>query len=238
MKSGNTKVPQGDNVTGNVANFHPGEKLVIGLTGGIGSGKSTVAQMFAEYGVTIIDSDLIARELTQVGGAAIAQIHTTFGNAYLDESGALNRIQMRQRIFTDPAAKLQLEAILHPLIRAQMQEALRTQSTFPAHSQHAAPYLMLVVPLLFTATGFRELAHYTLMIDCDEDIQIARVINRDGLDEQTIRRIMAAQMPRAKQLKMADHIIQNNGTLTALQILVHHHHQLYLAACQKLSRSD
>ncbi|MEQ1674663.1 MAG: dephospho-CoA kinase [Candidatus Nitrotoga sp.] len=232
MKSGSTKV------TGNAANIHPDEKLVIGLTGGIGSGKSTVAQMFAECGVAIIDSDLIARELTQIGGTAIAQIRTIFGNAYLDESGALNRIKMRQRIFTDPAAKVQLEMILHPLIRAQMQEAISAQSTFSTHAQHTAPYLMLVVPLLFTATGFRELTHYSLMIDCDEDIQIARVINRDGLDEQTIRHIMAAQMPRAEQLKIADHIIQNNGTLTALQILVQQQHQLYLAACQKFPRSD
>lgn len=232
MKAGSARV------TGDIVNIHPGEKLVIGLTGGIGSGKSTVAKMFAQYGVAIIDSDVIARELTQVGGSAIAQIRTIFGQDYLDKNGALNRVQMRQSIFTDPVAKLQLEAILHPMIRAQMQEAINAQSILSSHSQHAAPYLMLIVPLLFSATGFRELAHYSLMIDCDEDIQIARVINRDGLDEQTIRRIMAAQMPRAEQLKIADHIIQNNGTLTALQIPVQQQHQLYLAACQKLPRSD
>ncbi|MEQ1814855.1 MAG: dephospho-CoA kinase [Candidatus Nitrotoga sp.] len=226
------------NVTGNTANIHSDEKLVVGLTGGIGSGKSTVAQMFAEYGVAIIDSDLIARELTQAGGSAIAQIRTIFGHTYLDKNGALNRIQMRQRIFTDPAAKLQLEAILHPMIRAQMQEAISARSILSTPSQHAAPYLMLVVPLLFSATGFRELAHYTLMVDCEEDIQIARVINRDGLDEQAIRRIMAAQMPRAEQLKIADHIIQNNSTLMALQILVQQQHRLYLAACQNFSGGD
>jgi dephospho-CoA kinase len=230
MKIGSTKV------TDSAANIHADEKLVIGLTGGIGSGKSTVAQMFAEYGIVIIDSDLIARQLTQAGGTAIAQIRTIFGKAYLDESGALNRIQMRQRIFTDPAAKLQLEAILHPLIRAQMQEAVSAQSTVSTNVQRTTPYLMLVVPLLFTAPGFRELAHSTLMIDCDEEIQITRVINRDGLDEQTIRRILATQMPRTEQLKMANHVIRNNGTLTALQTLVHHHHELYLTALPKVTK--
>lgn len=220
---------------GNTANIPPNKILAVGLTGGMGSGKSTVAQMFAEYGVTIIDSDLIARELTQAGGTAIAAIRAVFGDEYLDASGALNRAKMRERIFTNHAAKLQLEAILHPLIRTQMQEQMRTK----INSTDAAPYIILVVPLLFETAGFRELAQSTLLVDCDEKVRIERVKNRDGLDEPSIRRIMATQMPRADQLQIADHVIQNNGGLEALKVQVAQQHRHYLTLCARaIPRND
>jgi len=196
------------------------EKLAVGLTGGIGSGKSTVANLLAECGASIIDSDAISRALTQAGGAAIAPIREAFGDEYIDVNGALNRAAMRQKIFTDSAAKLTLEAILHPLIHAQMLAKMAEKD--------AAPYRILVVPLLFENPSFRAMAHQTLMVDCSEGIQVARVTQRDGIDEQTVRRIMAAQMPRDERLKNADYIIQNDSTLADLRKQVDQLHQYFL----------
>jgi len=196
------------------------EKLAVGLTGGIGSGKSTVANLFAECGASIIDSDAISRALTQAGGAAITLIREAFGDEYIDASGALNRAAMRQKIFIDPAAKLMLEAILHPLIHAQMLAQMAEKD--------AAPYRILVVPLLFENPSFRAMAHQTLMVDCSEGIQVARVTQRDGINEQTVRRIMAAQMPRDERLKNADYIIQNDSTLADLRKQVDQLHQYFL----------
>ncbi len=192
----------------------------IGLTGGIGSGKSTVAALFADCGATVIDSDAISHRLTQPGGAAIAAIRAAFGDGYLATNGALDRARMRQRVFSDPAAKLQLEAILHPLICAQML-AQAVNST--------APYLLLVVPLLFEAAGYLGLVQRTLVVDCTEALQVARAMQRSGLDEQTVRAIMATQMPRAERLRRADDVIQNNGSPDDLRRQVEQLHQRYLA---------
>ena len=196
------------------------EKLAVGLTGGIGSGKSTVANLFAEYGARIIDSDVIARDLTQAGGAAITPIREAFGDEYIDASGALNRAAMRQEVFADPTAKLILEAILHPLIHAHMLAQMAEKD--------ASPYRILVVPLLFENPLFRAMVRQTLMVDCPEALQIVRVMQRDGMDEQTVRRIIAAQMPRDERLKHADHIIQNDSTLEALRKQVEQLHQHFL----------
>lgn len=196
------------------------EKLAVGLTGGIGSGKSTVANLFAECGARIIDSDVIARALTQADGAAITPICEAFGDEYIDANGALNRAAMRQKIFTDSAAKLTLEAILHPLIHAQMLAKMAEKD--------AMPYRILVVPLLFETPIFRAMVHQTLMVGCSEALQIARVMQRDGIDEQTVRRIIAAQMPRDERLKNADYIIQNDSTLADLRKQVDQLHQYFL----------
>ncbi len=192
----------------------------IGLTGGIGSGKSTVAALFAECGATVIDSDAISHRLTQLGGAAIAAIRAAFGDDYIDTDGALDRARMRQRVFSDPAARLQLEAILHPLIRAQML-AQAAAST--------APYLLLVVPLLFETAGYLSLVQRTLVVDCTEAQQVARAMQRSGLDEQTVRAIMATQMPRAERLRRADDVIQNNGSPGDLRRQVEQLHRRYLS---------
>ncbi len=194
-------------------------KLFIGLTGGIGSGKSTVATLFGELGVPVIDSDVISHELTQTGGGAIAEIRAAFGPEFLDENGALNRGKMRELVFSTPDAKQRLESILHPKIRAQMLAEVLT--TGPA------PYVLLVIPLLFEAPNYRELVQRTLVVDCPETTQIARTMSRSGLDEQAVRTIMARQLAREQRLGLADDVIHNDGTLDQLRPQVARLHQLY-----------
>jgi dephospho-CoA kinase len=200
-------------------------KFRVGLTGGIGSGKSTVASLFKECGVLVIDSDIISHQMTQSGGMAIAAIRTTFGDDYIDASGALNRALMRQLIFSDRAAKLHLEAILHPLIRAQIMVQVDNANT---NSTHTSPYLLLVIPLLFETLSYREFVQRTLVVDCAETTQIARTMQRSGLDEQAVRTIMASQITRVERLRLADEIIQNDGSLDTLRQQVNQLHQRYL----------
>jgi dephospho-CoA kinase len=191
----------------------------IGLTGGIGSGKSTVAGLFREQGISVVDSDVISHQLTQAGGAAIASIGKAFGEEYLTANGALDRAKMRQRIFSDAAAKHLLETILHPLIRAQM--LVQAQAS-------PSPYLLLVVPLLFEARNYRELVQRVLVVDCAEETQVARATQRSGLDEQAVRTIMAQQISRAERLRRADDTIHNDGNLDDLRQQVRRLHRDYL----------
>lgn len=192
----------------------------IGLTGGIGSGKSTVATLLQELGVAIIDSDAISRQLTQAGGAAIALIESSFGADYLTTAGALDRARMRQLIFSDSAAKQKLESILHPLIRAQM---------LAQADSAASSYALLVVPLLFEAHGYHELVQRTLVVDCSEDTQLARTMQRSGLSEPEVRAIMASQLSRAARLQHADDIIHNDGSPEELRQQVLQLHRQYLS---------
>lgn len=192
----------------------------VGLTGGIGCGKSTVSALFAECGAAVIDSDTLSHQLTQAGGAAIAAIRSAFGDDYIDASGALDRARMRQRVFSDPAARLRLESILHPLIRTQMLAQATTAGP--------APYLLLVIPLLFEIPGYRELVQRTLVVDCAEATQLARAMRRSGLDEQTVRAIMATQIARAERLQRADEVIHNDSDLDSLRGQVQRLHQRYL----------
>lgn len=203
----------------------------VGLTGGIGCGKSTVAALFKECGVLVIDSDVISHQMTQSGGIAIAAIRATFGDDYIDANSALDRVLMRQLIFADHAAKLKLEAILHPLIRAQM---LAQVDNANINSRLASPYLLLVIPLLFETLSYHELVHRTLVVDCAETTQVARTIKRSGLDEQAVRAIMASQITRAERLRLADEIIQNNGNLDALRQQVRQLHLNYKTISQEL----
>ncbi len=198
----------------------------VGLTGGIGSGKSTVASLFKECGVLVIDSDVISHQITQSGGIAITAIRTTFGDDYIDANGALNRVLMRQLIFSDLAAKLRLEAILHPLIRAQILAQIDDANI---NSPLASSYLLLVIPLLFETLNYRELVQRTLVVDCTETTQVARTMQRSGLDEQTVHTIIASQITRAERLRMADEIIQNDGNLDTLRQQIPKLHQHYLA---------
>jgi dephospho-CoA kinase len=195
----------------------------VGLTGGIGSGKSTVASLFAELDVPVIDTDAISHQLTQSGGAAIPAIRAAFGEDYIDATGALDRAKMRQFIFSDEAAKQQLEKILHPLILAQ--------AKFQAESS-PAPYVLLVVPLLFETSGYQGWLDHTVTVDCSEETQIARATRRNGLSEQTVRAIMTRQLSRSRRLQLANDAINNNGTLAelSLQIAQLHQHYLKLAA--------
>lgn len=199
----------------------------IGLTGGIGSGKSTVAALFQEQGATVIDSDAISHQLTQAGGAAIALIGATFGEAYLTTSGAMDRAKMRQLVFSTPDAKIQLETILHPLIRAQMVAQIQAAS--------ASPYVLLVVPLLFEARNYRELVQRVLVVDCPEEIQITRAIQRSALSEQDVRAIMMQQISREERLQRADDVIHNDGTPHELRQQVLELHLRYLDYASKNS---
>lgn len=190
----------------------------VGLTGGIGCGKSTVADLFATHGVPIIDTDAISHQLTCSGGAAIDALRDTFGNEFIDAGGALDRARMRQLVFSDNSAKQQLERILHPLILEQSR-SLAASST--------APYILIVVPLLFESGSYREWLHRTLVVDCAESTQIKRAVKRDGLSEATVRAIMAQQLPRSQRQALADDIIHNDGDLSALRLQVEQLHLLY-----------
>jgi dephospho-CoA kinase len=193
----------------------------IGLTGGIGSGKSTVAALFAELGVTIIDSDAISHLLTQPGGGAIEEICSQFGDSYISPNGALDRGRMRQLIFSDPDAKVRLEAILHPLIRSQM--------LLQAEASHSAlPYLMLVIPLLFEADNYLSLVQRTLVVDCAESTQIFRTIQRSGLTLLEVQTIMAQQLSRSERLRHADDFILNDAELATLRPQVENFHRRYI----------
>ena len=193
---------------------------VIGLTGGIGCGKSTVAALFQALGIPVIDSDIISHQLTQPGGKAIPPIRNVFGPDVVNPDGGLDRTAMRQKIFSDPVARQQLEAILHPLIHAEMFSQ--------AQAAPPAPYLVMVVPLLFEASHYRELVQRALVVDCPEATQITRTMQRSSLKKQEVRAIMAQQLPRAERLALADDVIENTGTLDELRTKTLQLHQFYL----------
>ncbi|HWI15640.1 MAG TPA: dephospho-CoA kinase [Burkholderiales bacterium] len=192
----------------------------VGLTGGIGSGKSSAADEFAALGAALVDSDAISHELTRAGGAAIAALREEFGADYITPEGALDRSRMRALVFADAHAKRRLEAVLHPLIRQETTKRIAT-----AH----APYVVLVVPLLLETGAYRELVQRIVVVDCSEATQIARVMARSGLAENEVRAIMATQISRADRLARADDVIRNDGDRAALREQVRALHQRYLA---------
>jgi dephospho-CoA kinase len=183
---------------------------LIGLTGGIGSGKSTVAALFEKLGARIIDTDLLSRELTRAGGEAITAIRDTFGADCIDASGALDRGKMRELVFANPAAKKQLETILHPLIRRQVKQL--------AESATVAPYTLVVIPLLFETQGYQDWLQRTLAVDCPEEMQIARTMQRSGLGKTLVQTIMSQQIPRSQRLALSDDIIRNDSDLSSLSV--------------------
>lgn len=182
---------------------------LVGLTGGIGSGKSTVADMFAAQGVRVIDTDLISHQLTQTNGEAISAIREAFGAHFIDAKGALDRNKMREFVFGNPAEKKRLESILHPLIlaRTKQQAALITD----------APYTLVVVPLLFESGRYAGWLDYVVAVDCPEETQIARTIQRSKLDRAGVMAIMAQQLGRSERLQQAHEIIRNDGDLNDLR---------------------
>lgn len=195
----------------------------VGLTGGIGSGKTTVADMFAARGAAVIDTDQIAHQLTAPGGDAIPAIRAEFGAIFIASTGALDRARMRTAVFTDPAAKKRLEAILHPLIRDQCELA-----AIQAHG----PYLLFVVPLLVESGAWRKRVSRVLVVDCSEQQQLVRVMDRNGLSESQVRAIMATQVTRAQRLAAADDILLNDGDLDALAPQIDRLHALYCSLAQ------
>lgn len=195
-------------------------RLAIGLTGGIGCGKSTVADLFAARGATLVDTDLIAHAMTAPHGAAMAALAAEFGPAFVTAEGALDRAAMRTLVFGDARAKQRLEAILHPLIRAE------------AERQAAAAtglYVIFVVPLLIESGAWRDRVARILAIDCSEATQVARVMARNGLPEAQVRAIMATQVNRAARLAAADDVIDNDGRIDNLVPQVDALHARYLA---------
>ena len=192
---------------------------VVGMTGGIGSGKSTVADAFAALGVPVIDTDVIARELTAPGGAALQAIRSAFGEPLMQADGTLDRVALRRRVFADAAARHQLEAILHPAIRQRVEQML-------AHL--TARYALLVIPLLVETGAYREVLKRILVVDCPEEIQIARVMSRSGLARDEVLAILAAQATRAERLAVADDVILNTASIKDLRAEVANLHQCYL----------
>lgn len=194
-------------------------KLVVGLTGGIGSGKSLVAEKFAQLGAGIIDTDAIAHQLTQVNGMAIPVIRSAFGDNYLTADGALDRTKMRKLVFADEFARQRLESILHPMI---LEEVKRQLSTL-----QSCPYFIVVVPLLAENPAFLQLMQRVLVVDCTEEQQIERVVRRNGMTLEEIKTIISSQTPRTVRIRIADDVLHNDSDLNKLSgqiVLLHDHY--------------
>jgi dephospho-CoA kinase len=196
--------------------------LCVGLTGGIGCGKSTVSKLFADRGAGIIDTDVIAHQLTLSNGDAIPAIHEAFGSDYVGKNGALDRNKMRTLIFSDDAAKQRLESILHPLILAQAKNEFQ-----PLLNK---PYVIITVPLLFTSPTFQQLVQRTLVVDCAEGQQVSRVMTRSKMTEMEVRKIIAQQTPCAERLKRADDVITNDSSIDHLTAQVDFLHKFYTSS--------
>lgn len=193
--------------------------LVVGLTGGIGSGKTTVSRRFAALGVPVIDADLIARELVTPGSAILDQIVRRFGSGVLSDSGELDRSRLRELVFSNQPARRDLEAMLHPAVRQEIER--RT-------ARLRAPYCILVIPLL-VETGQLNMVHRVLVVDVPEAAQIGRTSARDRVSHQSVRSILAAQARRAQRLAAADDVIDNSGTREALETQIRRLHETYLS---------
>ena len=194
--------------------------FVVGLTGGIGSGKSTVADCFAAASVPVIDTDVIARELTAPGGTALGTIRAAFGATVMQPDGTLDRAALRRRVFADAPARRQLESILHPMIRQRVEQMLAALT---------ASYVVIVIPLLVESGGYRDLLDRVLVVDCPEDLQIARVVTRSGLSRDEVKAILAVQASRAERLAVADDVMSNTASPEALCAEAAILHQRYLA---------
>ena len=192
--------------------------LTLGLTGGIGSGKSAASQWFETQGINVVDADIVAREIVEKGQPALAQIQSAFGDWVLLESGELNRKALREHIFQHPSARQQLEEITHPAIRQSIIEQL---------AQASSPYVILVSPLLFE-TNQHLLTQRTLLIDASIELQIQRASQRDGQSVEQIENIIQAQMPRDRKLDLADDIAVNDGHLEHLYTQLQKLHLHYL----------
>jgi dephospho-CoA kinase len=193
--------------------------LVVGLTGGIGSGKSTVANFFSALGINVFDADLIAREIVAPGTLALDKIITRFGSQIINDTGYLNRSKLRNIIFSDPAAKLWLENLLHPLVRTRMRELVQ---------QATSPYCLLMIPLLLEGKP-NDLVQRILVVDAPEELQVNRTQLRDKASVQQINQIMQTQVSRSQRLAKADEVIVNDGDLSQLESQVANLHVKYLS---------
>lgn len=191
----------------------------VGITGGVGSGKSRAASMFGELGAGIVDTDEISHRLTASSGAAMPDIVAAFGPSAAAADGSLDRAAMRQRVFADPQARSRLEGILHPRIR---------RTAYAEVAASTAPYVLLVVPLLLETGAYRDVVQRVLVVDCDEALQVSRTMARSRLDEAAVRAIMAAQLPRDRRLALADDVIRNDSDIDQLRQQVAALHRKYL----------
>lgn len=187
-----------------VAKYTPGEPLIVGLTGGIGSGKTVVSNRLAELGATVIDTDAIAHSLTAPGGLAIAPIASQFGQDSIAANGSLNRDWMRALVFSDPTQRAVLEGILHPLIRQEVGREL---------AKGAPNYFVLVVPLLAEKGGWREIMHDIVVVDCPTNQQVERVVARNGWPEAQVFAVLASQATREQRLAIASEVLENSGLI-------------------------
>ena len=195
--------------------------FVVGLTGGIGSGKSAVGRLFEQQGIAVIDTDAIAHQLTTPGGAAMPAIRAAFGDAVATTDGALDRAAMRAIVFADPPARKRLEGILHPMIRDESERRLAGADS---------PYAILMVPLLVESGSYRERVDRVAVVDCGVETQIARVMQRNGLARAEVERILAAQATREQRLEAADDVIDNDRSLADLEPQIERLHASYLAS--------
>lgn len=200
---------------------------MVGLTGGIGSGKSAAAEEFARLGASVVDTDEIARELTSPGGAAMPNVRSLFGDAFVAASGAMDREAMRRRVFADPAAKQALERLLHPMIRAESKRRI---------ADARGPYVVHVVPLLVESADYRRRVDRVLVVDAPEETQVARVCARSRLDAAEVQAIMRTQASRAERLAAADDVLDNGGTWEALRAQVASLHEKYLRLAKNARR--
>jgi len=194
-------------------------RFVVGLTGGIGSGKSAAADEFAKLGASVVDTDVIAHELTGRNGLAVQTIRETFGEQAIGPDGAMDRKKMRDHVFRRPDEKKKLEALLHPLIREESRRRIAAAT---------GPYVVHVIPLLVESPDYRSRVDRVLVVDAPEEIRVARVQARSGLSAEEVRAIMRAQAPSAARLAAADDVIDNGGERDALRNQVAALHQKYL----------
>ena len=202
------------------------KNFVVGLTGGIGSGKTAVSDIFAGLGIDVIDADIIARDVVKPGTPALASIVEKFGRNILNAEGSLDRAELRAKVFQDSDAKVWLNQLLHPAIREAMQQAIAESKT---------PYCILSVPLLIE-NKLQHLVDRILVVDCDETLQLQRALARDGSSEATIKSIMASQASRTTRLSHADDVVVNESSLAALSEQVNTLHEAYLAMAQTRSQ--
>ena len=199
-----------------------GRLPLVGLTGGIGSGKTAVSDEMAKLGAGIVDTDLIAHQITAPDGPAIALIQKQFGVEFIDPSGALDRVKMRSLVFANPEARKSLETITHPLIR---EETVRQAKKL---IEEKVPYLVFVVPLLIESGNWLSLLDYLVVVDCPEEVQIERVMHRSKLPRNEVESILQAQTSRQERIAHADIVIENQGSLEDLQAQVLDLHQKIL----------
>jgi dephospho-CoA kinase len=196
---------------------------IVGMTGGIGCGKSEAAKAFIALGVPVVDVDKISHMLTKAGQPTLSEIAKIFGKAILNQEGELNRAALRQKIFSDADAKKQLQGIMHPAIYDEVLKQLAQNSS--------APYQVIDIPLLFESDRYLKLINRSLVIDCDPAIQIQRACERSGLSVNEVEKIIATQTPRAQRNQLANDILSNNGSVDELRKKVTQLHEKYIDTC-------